>query len=462
MRVLLRHQPSPEQIAIINRIRSGVTIIRGAAGSGKTTTALLSLRASTGATINQLRTAGSLPARVLVLTYNNSLRGYIAQVAADELDGYGDELDLTISTFDKWAYDWTAIHNIAVTQTRQVLTQLATAFPRDTQFVVDEVDYLLGRFPIADLNDYVGTSRAGRGGSPQMDAPVRERLLREVVSPYLEFKHQNGLVDFHDLATAMVDALAPRYDVVVVDEAQDLSANQLRAIMAHVADDGIVTFVTDTAQRIYPRGTTWAECGIDAQRTLSLRTNYRNTVQIASLSAALAAGLPADPDGTPPDPARCVRTGELPVVVRGLFRDQVAYALARLAEIDLENETVGFLHLKGGGWFDWLRIQLTQAGLAFCNLQGVTQWPIDEGNIGLTTIHSAKGLEFDHVFLLGLSSDHAPHGEGADDEQLINTKRLLAMAVGRARSTVTIGMKEGEEVDVLAAVDRSLYQFREV
>lgn len=66
MQVLRQVRPTPEQIGIIRRIQSGVSLIKGAAGSGKTTTALLALRAATGSAVNQLRNEGKLPARVLV------------------------------------------------------------------------------------------------------------------------------------------------------------------------------------------------------------------------------------------------------------------------------------------------------------------------------------------------------------------------------------------------------------
>jgi len=44
MRVLANVRPTPEQLAIVSRNRPGIEVIRGAAGSGKTTTALLRLR----------------------------------------------------------------------------------------------------------------------------------------------------------------------------------------------------------------------------------------------------------------------------------------------------------------------------------------------------------------------------------------------------------------------------------
>ena len=47
MRVLLDVKPTPEQLTVITDPRPGAVVVRGAAGSGKTTTALLRLRQTT-------------------------------------------------------------------------------------------------------------------------------------------------------------------------------------------------------------------------------------------------------------------------------------------------------------------------------------------------------------------------------------------------------------------------------
>lgn len=184
MHVLRRVPPSPEQIGIIRRIQTGFSLIRGAAGSGKTTTALLALRAATGATVNQLRIDGRLPANVLVLTFNKSLRSYVSAVAEGEMEDYADDIRLYISTFDKWALDtlgWNRVDHAE--NARAKLLRLANTFPRETPFVVDEAEYLIGRFMPARLADYVGAERTGRGTSPAMPAVIREQLLRNVISP---------------------------------------------------------------------------------------------------------------------------------------------------------------------------------------------------------------------------------------------------------------------------------------
>lgn len=459
MHVLRRVPPSPEQIAIIRRVQTGVSLIRGAAGSGKTTTALLALRAATGATVNQLRSVGLLPANVLVLTYNNSLRSYISAVAEGEMGDYAGDIQFFVSTFDKWALGtlgWHRINRVESARTR--LINLAQPFPRDTQFILDEVDYLLGRFLPEHIASYVRCERTGRGASPAMNSGIRQQLLTEVVEPYREWKLANGAQDFNDLAVAMLKAdPAFTYDVIVVDEAQDLSANQVRAVMRHAAVDATVTIVTDSNQRIYPRGAPWNEAGvtITPSRSFRLNTNYRNTRQIAALAASIAQGLGVDDDGSLPNPLTCRRDGPTPMLVKGLFRQQLSYVLDILSRIDLSRETVGFLHLKGGGFFDFIRTALAARGYAYCELQGASTWPEDDANIGLSTFHSAKGLEFDHVFMIGLAGSHASYGDEPNDDRYDAHRRLVAMGIGRARQTVVMGTKPGEDLPVLRNIDRA-------
>ena len=103
MRVLPFVKPTPEQLKIILRQQPGTILIRGAAGSGKTTTILLRLRSLAKSWLNRRERLGlSDPVRIFVLTFNRTLRGYIRELAAEQIkDSTG--LDLQISTFAKWA-----------------------------------------------------------------------------------------------------------------------------------------------------------------------------------------------------------------------------------------------------------------------------------------------------------------------------------------------------------------------
>lgn len=251
------------------------------------------------------------------------------------------------------------------------------------------------------------------------------------------------------------------YDVVVVDEAQDFSANQVRTILRHLQDSHTTTFVLDAVQRIYPQFFKWTEVGIRARPEIvyRLKENYRNTAAIAAFAHPLVAGLPLEDDGTLPDFSACHRPGAKPRVIAGKYSDQLTIMLDRLErKADLREESAVLLQPRGGGWFDEARRTLRRRGIPFCELTRENEWPSGPERVALCTIHSAKGLEFDHVLLPGLSQQVTPHGPEEGDANLERLRRMLAMAVGRARKSVMIGYKPGEESSLIGLLDPSTYK----
>jgi DNA helicase IV len=82
MKTLPPIRPTAEQLPLISDNRLGIEVIRGAAGSGKTSTAILRLR-SLAYMFEEGREREHKvgPVRILVLTFNRTLRGYIAGMA---------------------------------------------------------------------------------------------------------------------------------------------------------------------------------------------------------------------------------------------------------------------------------------------------------------------------------------------------------------------------------------------
>lgn len=453
MYVLTDVTPTPEQRKIVVNNKPGVMVIRGSAGSGKTTTSLLRLRTMRSFLFGRKRRMGITdPLKVLVLTYNKTLRGYINALATTY---HGPDTDtvVEISTFGKWARDAVGHKiNLQPNQCGKKLRDLSSQFDMDLSFVINEVEYLLGRFLPKDLDMYLTQTRTGRGQSPRMDKSKREQLFEQVVHPYLNWKADSKVSDWNDLAVALAgEEDNEKYDIIITDETQDFSANQIRAITNSVAELHSLTFVVDAAQRIYARGFTWQEAGIavTAENSHRLTVNYRNTREIARFALPLLEGLALGDDGTVPNFENCSRegNGELPKVIKGKFSQQTDFAINYIkTNVNLTSQTVGILHPKGDGVLErYIKPKFRQAGLPFVSIIKQDEWPDGPENIAFSTLHSAKGLEFDHVLILGLNEEFTPHGEGGEDDGLVSLRRLLAMGIGRAREQVIIGFKPGEE-----------------
>ncbi len=452
MKILSNHQATREQLPIVSRNTTGIVVIRGAAGSGKTTSALLRLTAIVNALSYRRRLDNDpTPIKALVLSFNRTLAGYIEGLINDSIQANTIPVEVENETFANWARVHINTPLIADKNREVYLASKSIGLGFDINFILDEIDYFRGRFCHSELDRYLTVERAGRGLSPQVTRATRNALIG-IVREYVQYLEDNELDDWHTQCEKMITNRCLDYDIIVVDETQDFSANQIRAILNNLKDDYYLTFVIDTIQRLYPRGFTWVETGLDMRNAayFRLKENHRNTIEIATFAASITQGLAIDDDGSISDFTQATRHGQKPIVCKGLYSQQVQYAINHIRRnVNLETESVAFLKPKGGQWFDEIKKQLSNSNLPYITITKNRVWPRGNENIALSTMNSAKGLEFDHVIILGLSSANMQHQEDENDDKLQQLRRLLAMAISRARESVVIGYKESEKSDLV-------------
>jgi superfamily I DNA/RNA helicase len=466
LRSLGTHLPTGDQLQVVRDNDPGNVLIRGAAGSGKTTTSLMRLELVTRYWLDMRDRSGSAePVRVLALAFNRTLAGYVSELARQQMPN-DPRIVLDVDTI--------AGANVSITGFRgdiwegrlreDLIWSLGKSLGFSREFLLDEVEYILGRFPPGNLTEYLTspTGRRGRGRTPLVTPEDRVRIFEAVITAYEAHKRKHGLVDWNDIAV-LAAATRPTdrtlRHVVVVDEAQDFSVNQMRSVVTHLAPEHSLTVVTDTAQRIYPRYLYFPEAGLPPfDRIYSLTRNFRNTLVIAGVAAGMLSGLTLDDDAAVPVPASAADdTGHArPVLIAGKFSQQMSWVLDALSKVDLGKETAAILTLRGKGALQYTRAELTRVGLDFVELQQAKTWPDEDANLAISTLHSAKGLEFDHVYILGLNGEFTAHDEGEDDATLDRWRRLLGMAVGRARKTVALGYKPQDPSRLIDFVDREL------
>ena len=249
------------------------------------------------------------------------------------------------------------------------------------------------------------------------DVQYREMLLdvvrlkgpsSDMWTRYLEFKKTNHLIDFNDmLIKACKEITIPKFDLVCVDEIQDLTPLQLSFIFKVADKAGQVIYAGDGNQMIFE----WA--GVDRKAFIDLNkecdveiltTQYRIPPDIYSL-ACKTVGL--------------INT-KYPSHTGNIIYDHVS---------EFKKDESYLILARNGYLLNRIARELEEQNIKWVFLnQFESKLHSNMFNVKLSTIHAAKGAEADNVILC---TDVSPATYENIDTDMEN--RVWYVAITRAR-----------------------------
>lgn len=451
----------PEQFALITRPSAGYVVVRGTAGSGKTTVALhrIAWLAFDDPEIDSDRT--------LFLVFSPALREYVSHV----LPALGVR-GVRIREFREWAADLRRrhfpglpgkirddapaavvrlllhplMHTLLRRQVERVPFRAEPGAPEgaipgaahvwdDVVSVLTDLDRLIagaeelapGEFTAADLQRTVAhwREKAARVAAREESEPGDRA---EAGVPFLDVEDDAVLLHAWQLRVGPLrkkNGTPLRYRHVAIDEVQDLAPLEVRVVIGCLDERRSLTLAGDTQQHVAKDGgfTSWSkfldDLGLQGSHVDTLRIAYRSTRPIVELARHVLGDLREDDaplvtrEGPPAELFRFTDHGAAVAFLADALKDVLAAEPTASIVLLAPTEEIAAVYGQG-----LLRAEVPRlrrvASHDFTFAPGVEIAPVA----------SVKGLEFDYVVILEATAHHFPDRPEA--------RRLLHVAATRA------------------------------
>lgn len=318
-----------EQKRLIQAKPNGHVLIKGVAGSGKTTVAVHRIPFL----LNHY--CFRADDNILLVTYNKTLVNYIQhlyeKVEEDNVAEFqslfgGNEKKVDIFTIDSIIFKYfnqykkvSKYKGEAITDSGIMYSVLSSCIAdlkkkysnvnildhRNLSFLMDEIDWIKS-CNYMELEEYQNADRLGRMTHQNKDAPQKlmknsdtRKAIFDLMHLYNDRLKEKGYIDFKGLALLALEQAKKKvnnkYTHILIDESQDLTRVQLEVLklMYREGEYSSIYFIADTAQSIYPhswlvKGRSFTTIGYDMTgKSNSLTKNYRTTTQIAQAAYSL-------------------------------------------------------------------------------------------------------------------------------------------------------------------------------
>ncbi len=411
----------PSQRRMVEKNYTGPAQTLGGAGTGKTVVAMHRAR-WLAQNIFQ-----SPDDRILFTTFTVNLAGDIRdnlkKICTPEILNRIEVVNL-----DKWVTDFLKTQGYkyeivygarlnALWQEALAVAPLEPAMP--PSFYREEWDKIVIPQEIRSINDYIKSSRLGRG--VRLDRKARAAIWK--VFEQLEcLMNDQGV---RDAETAMMDArvllqdkgsILP-YRAVVVDEAQDLSVQAFRLIrqIAGEEHENDLFIVGDSHQRIYRKKVVLSRCGINVRgRSRTLKINYRTTEETRAWANRLLQGVSFDDLDDGVDEGKgylSLMHGSKPEInCFDTFNEEVDFIEDYLKGLQADGVDPMNVCLVARTQYrlDQYAVQLREDGIKTYEIKRRKAEDRDISGLRLATMHRIKGLEFDYIIMAGINDGVVP------------------------------------------------------